>query len=762
MWISRKLAAIASPSNTLDTFRDRLSKPLPPLSGELKIEPLVIIVSGESNIGKSTFIRFGLQNLIAKHDSNRPDLQCHHTKILLDDINYPIDIIELNGSVINQDSLPLIHGGLICYDATSPDYLDSITDLSNYYFSRQIPAFIVGLKSDLTTACQIQPLVQQQFHVDAFSETGVDQMQEIFKLLVQQYYPRCVNHKQEVKPRHPIQCDNGEAGFIYAQTRTIDKISVTSGTEADPDKVLNENIASFSSSFHMTNKRGTFPSHLSSRRGSKDSSESFGIGLTTEDIVDRLLSTEYSKTDRISKYDSHTPICDSLAPLVVREPPTYDPDNVWGLVDDVQEEEPSTPIKRNEKKDSGYASGTFTFVPSSPTKSDAPPFTLKRLSSTTTQPPTLLSPNLNRILLRSHGKAVTHSGSHPDLKSSYAATSHHNTELPRRAEFAGGLINIDNATKQSYPPSSISRSLATTSGGRWTTSLGNQLLASSFISTFRQNKSEKDQAGHNYKLFIKASDTSIADQLTWIESELFSKIKSREFVRNIWNSPVNDNKRSSLLSCNNTVLASIAHFNFISAWVVTVIVTQSRLSKRVALLQKFMSIAVHLRNLNNYNTLMAILAGINSASVLRLKQTRQAILTKKIYKQFQSLEKLMSTDKSFSSYRMALKASSSGTPGIPYLGIHTQDLVSLAEANKDFRADGSIHWEKFRLMGETIMATMKFKCPSYTIEPDAKLLALIADTYILSEDDQYKMSTTVEPRLAPSSTNRIRDLWLRI
>lgn len=67
-------------------------------------------------------------------------------------------------------------------------------------------------------------------------------------------------------------------------------------------------------------------------------------------------------------------------------------------------------------------------------------------------------------------------------------------------------------------------------------------------------------------------------------------------------------------------------------------------------------------------------------------------------------------------------------------GIHTQDLVSLAEANKDFKADGSIHWEKFKLMGETIMATMKFKSPSYTIEPDTKLLALIADTYILTED----------------------------
>jgi hypothetical protein len=121
----------------------------------------------------------------------------------------------------------------------------------------------------------------------------------------------------------------------------------------------------------------------------------------------------------------------------------------------------------------------------------------------------------------------------------------------------------------------------------------------------------------------------------------------------------------SSLSSNNAVLASIAHFNFISAWVATMIVTQSRLSKRVALLEKFMLIAVELRNHNNYNSLMAILAGVNSASILRLKQTRHAVATKKVYKQFQSLERLMSTDRSFSSYRIALKAS--GAPGIPYL-----------------------------------------------------------------------------------------------
>ena len=62
---------------------------------------------------------------------------------------------------------------------------------------------------------------------------------------------------------------------------------------------------------------------------------------------------------------------------------------------------------------------------------------------------------------------------------------------------------------------------------------------------------------------------------------------------------------------------------------------------------------------------MAVLAGLNSASVLRLKQTREVVSDKKLFKQFKSLERLMSSDRSFSSYRLALKASEA--PGIPYL-----------------------------------------------------------------------------------------------
>lgn len=46
------------------------------------------------------------------------------------------------------------------------------------------------------------------------------------------------------------------------------------------------------------------------------------------------------------------------------------------------------------------------------------------------------------------------------------------------------------------------------------------------------------------------------------------------------------------IKAGSAVVASIAHFNFISAWVATMIVTQAKVNKRAALLQKFMSIAV--------------------------------------------------------------------------------------------------------------------------------------------------------------------------
>jgi hypothetical protein len=169
--------------------------------------------------------------------------------------------------------------------------------------------------------------------------------------------------------------------------------------------------------------------------------------------------------DYISRYEHYTPICDSLAPLIIREPPLHDPDESWGLSDDLN--------KRNEKKDSGYSS----------------------------------------FIYQQDIKVVTHSESQPNLRSS-------KLQLPRRTEFAGGLINIDNAIKRHH---STTPSIATSSAGRWAASFGHH--ATSFISSFRHTQADKDQFSYNYKVLTKTFDKTLADQLTWIESELFSQIQ---------------------------------------------------------------------------------------------------------------------------------------------------------------------------------------------------------------------------------------------
>lgn len=63
---------------------------------------------------------------------------------------------------------------------------------------------------------------------------------------------------------------------------------------------------------------------------------------------------------------------------------------------------------------------------------------------------------------------------------------------------------------------------------------------------------------------------------------------------------------------------------------------------------------------------MAVLGGINSAAILRLKQTRFHIQCHNatLYKQFLNLENLMSSERSFYNYRKKLNVQSYG---IPYL-----------------------------------------------------------------------------------------------
>lgn len=236
------------------------------------------------------------------------------------------------------------------------------------------------------------------------------------------------------------------------------------------------------------------------------------------------------------------------------------------------------------------------------------------------------------------------------------------------------------------------------------------------------------------EFILNQDNTMIAQQLCLIEFEIFRRIKPRDLLQHIWG------KRDKNSVASSSVAASIEHFNFISSWVTTQILEHKKAKHRAKVLGKFMKIAQHLRNYNNYNTLMAFIAGINCASIQRMRQTKQILENRTCSRQYKELETLMNSERSFSAYRLALKQSE--LPCVPYLGVFLRDLLYIDEANKGVKKDENgndvININKYLLMGDIIMMIKNFQLRPYPFQININIINAINYTPILSDEDAYK------------------------
>lgn len=235
--------------------------------------------------------------------------------------------------------------------------------------------------------------------------------------------------------------------------------------------------------------------------------------------------------------------------------------------------------------------------------------------------------------------------------------------------------------------------------------------------------------------FIDIKDAAIAAQLTCVEFGLFKKLKPRDLLRQVW--------KTSRGPGSATFQACIAHFNFISSWVGTMILSPAKAKNRAKMMEKFINIAKILRDMGNFNTTMAIIGAMNTSPIHRLIQTRELLQGKEVWTTFKELEHLMSYERSFSEYRQALKAQKQ--PCIPYLGVHIGDLLSISEGNRDYRQDGMIHWQKFCLLTDAISTVMQFQKEPYPIQPDPFISRVITDTDVLDDEALYARSVGAEP-----------------
>ena len=220
-------------------------------------------------------------------------------------------------------------------------------------------------------------------------------------------------------------------------------------------------------------------------------------------------------------------------------------------------------------------------------------------------------------------------------------------------------------------------------------------------------------------------EEDVARELTRIDWIMFSSIKPRDLVRHVSLPGREKEKCKGLENVNRMV----DQFNHTAFWVANMIVLRDKPKHRARMLERFMAIAwvsrpriqlashaddalQKLRQQNNYNSLGAVVAGINGTAVHRLTQTRE-LVPQQVQKQFMRLEILMGTQRSHFAYRLAWTNTS--TERIPFLPLHLRDLVLAEEGNRTYLDDGNsrINWKKFELMGEVVVGVQRSQGTPY-------------------------------------------------
>ena len=235
-----------------------------------------------------------------------------------------------------------------------------------------------------------------------------------------------------------------------------------------------------------------------------------------------------------------------------------------------------------------------------------------------------------------------------------------------------------------------------------------------------------------WRQLMEIPEDQIARELTRIDWIMYSSIRPRDLIRHVSLQADQKEKCKSLEHVNRM----IHHFNHVAFWVTNMILLRDKAKHRAKALEKFMQVAWKLRHLNNYNSLGAVIAGINGTAVHRLSQTRE-LIPPEAQKQFMRLEILMGTQKSHFAYRLAFGNTS--TSRIPFLPLHRRDLVLAEQGNKTFLNGGDgerINWKKFEVMGEVIVSIRKSQDVGYpTISRNEGVQRLVLEGRFCKDDD---------------------------
>ncbi|XP_068928288.1 ras guanyl-releasing protein 3 isoform X2 [Petaurus breviceps papuanus] len=262
--------------------------------------------------------------------------------------------------------------------------------------------------------------------------------------------------------------------------------------------------------------------------------------------------------------------------------------------------------------------------------------------------------------------------------------------------------------------------------------------------TQRKKVSKKGKA---CLLFDHLEPIELAEHLTFLEHKSFRRISFTDYQSYVIH---------GCLENNPTLERSIALFNGISKWVQLMVLSKPTPQQRAEVITKFINVAQKLLQLQNFNTLMAVVGGLSHSSISRLKETHSH-LSSEVTKDWNEMTELVSSSGNYCRYRKAF-ADCEGFK-IPILGVHLKDLIAVHVIFPDWTEDHKVNIVKMHQLSVTLSELVSLQSASHHLEPNMDLINLLTLSLDLyhTEDDIYKLSLVLEPRNSKSSVFRNYD-----
>ena len=243
------------------------------------------------------------------------------------------------------------------------------------------------------------------------------------------------------------------------------------------------------------------------------------------------------------------------------------------------------------------------------------------------------------------------------------------------------------------------------------------------------------------KFLTVFNEREIANQLTLVESQIYRRIMPREFLSQAW-------AKEKLKYRAPNVRALIARSTALSWWVASSILWQPSLKERSRVLTKLINVGEHLLQLNNFNSLMALISGINLSPIYRLKHTWSEVAPAAV-STFRKLEAVMSSESSFASYRKHLHMAN--PPCVPFLGVYLTDLTFSDDGNPD-NIGSLINFSKREQMFSVMQEILQYQSLPYRVEYVAHIAAFLNELPSNDENNLYSISQKVEPKNSDKDT----------